>query len=124
MLGVLVVALFTACEREDVASVEIAFEEPVAGEVVEDASDVHIHVIFTATSGDLHDIEVKLHPDGDVDDMIIDFDGHEHVESYDFVEDRDLSSYPSGTMFHLEAEACLDHDCEEVVREDIEFSIP
>ena len=119
-------ALFlTACkDEEEIASAEIEFEEPTAGEVVSDPSDVHIHVHFTATSGELHDIEVMLHPEGDVDDMIINFDEHSHDKEYIFEEDRDLSGYASGTEFHLEAKACLDHDCEEVTTGDIEFSIP
>ncbi len=36
----------------------------------------------------------------------------------------DLSSFPSGTKFHLEAEACLDHKCKEKVSKEIEFTIP
>ncbi len=121
-LVVLVALLLTAC-KEDIASAEIEFEEPMAGEVVADASDVHIHIHFTASSGELHDIVVKLHPDGDVDDMIIDFDEHDHTEEFVFEQEVDLSSYPSGTEFHLEAEACLDHDCESKEAGDIEFSI-
>ena len=123
LIALSVAVALTGC-REDIASVEIDFEEPTAGEIVSDAGDVHIHVHFHADNGDLHDIEVKLHPDGDVDDMIIDFEGHEHVPDFDFEQDVDLSGYPAGTQFHLEAKACLDHDCEDVEMDDIEFSIP
>jgi hypothetical protein len=88
------------------------------------ASDVHIHIHFTATGGELHDVMVMLHPDGDVDDMIIEFEEHEHVEEYVFEQEVDLSGYASGTKFHLEAKACSDHDCESSEEGDIEFSIP
>lgn len=121
MLGVLVL---TACNQDDIASAEIEFEEPTAGEVVADASDVHVHVHFTATSGELYDVEVKLHPDGNVDDMIVDEDEHVHSDEYVFMDDLDLSGYPAGTEFHLEAKACLDEDCESTEMGDIEFSIP
>lgn len=123
LLGLALFGL-TSCKQEPVASAEIEFEEPMAGEIVSDASDVHIHIHFTATNGDLHEIEVMLHPDGDVDDMILDFHHHDHVEEYVFEQEVDLSSYPAGTTFHLEAVTCLDHDCEEEKMGDIEFSIP
>ncbi len=123
LLGLALFGL-TSCKQEAVTSVEIEFEEPMAGEIVTDASDVHIHIHFTATNGDLHDVEVMLHPDGDVNDLILDFHQHDHAEEFVFEEEVDLSSYPAGTTFHLEAEVCLDHDCEEVEFGDIEFSIP
>ncbi len=124
MLTFLGAFALSSCDREEVITVNIEFEEPTAGETVADASDVHIHVHFTAMGGDLHDLEVVLHPDGDVADKIIEFDGHEHAEEYVFMEDVNLSSYPSGTTFHLEAKACLDHDCAESEFGDIEFMIP
>jgi hypothetical protein len=125
LLPVLMIALtVVGCKEEEVASIEIEFEEPTAGEIVADASDVHIHIHFTGKNTDVHEVEVKLHPDGDTSDMIIDWDEHSHEAEIIFVQDVDLSSYPSGTQFHLEAEACVDHDCNEKVFGDIEFSIP
>ena len=119
-----VVLLFSSC-AEKLGTIEIEFEEPTAGEIVADASDVHIHVHFHAMNGaEIHEVEVELHPDGDVNDLIIEFDDHDHGEEYVFEQEVDLSSYPSGTEFHLEALACVDHDCEETVTGDIEFSIP
>jgi hypothetical protein len=126
LLPVLVLAMtVVGCkEEEDIASVEIEFEEPVAGEIVADASDVHIHVHFTGKNTDVHEVEVELHPDDDVSDKIIEWDEHSHEAEVIFEQEVDLSSYPSGTEFHLEAKACIDHDCNEVVTGDIEFSIP
>jgi len=116
--------LFTSC-AEELGTIEIEFEEPTAGEIVADAANVEIHVHFSAMNGaEVHEVEVELHPDGDVNDLIIEFDDHDHGEEYVFDQMVDLSSYASGTEFHLEAKACVDHDCEETVTGDIEFSIP
>ncbi|MEL7341954.1 MAG: hypothetical protein AAGM67_15845 [Bacteroidota bacterium] len=123
MMVTLVAFGVSSCDNTTIASAEIEFEEPMAGEVVADASDVHIHVHFTAMDGELHEVEVMLHPDNDVSDMIIEFDKHEHTEEFVFEQEVDLSAYPAGTEFHLEAKACLDHDCEESETGDIEFSI-
>lgn len=123
MMVALIAFGVSSCDNTTIASAEIEFEEPVAGEVVADASDVHIHVHFTAIDGELHEVEVMLHPDDDASDIIIDFDEHDHTEEFIFEQEVDLSSYPSGTEFHLEAKACLDHDCEETETGDIEFSI-
>ncbi|GAB4405716.1 MAG: hypothetical protein OHK0039_06980 [Bacteroidia bacterium] len=120
---IVAVMLFLSACKEDVNQVTIEFEEPTAGEVVANAAQVHIHVHFTATK-DLEEIVLKLHPDGDASDLIIDLDRHVHEVEYVFEQDVDLSSYPSGTVFHLEAEVCIDHDCSAKESGDIEFSIP
>lgn len=124
MMVALVALGVSSCDNSTIVTAEIEFEEPMAGEIVSDASDVHIHVHFTASGGELHDIEIELHPEDDVNDLIIEFDEHNHTEEYVFEQEVDLSSYPSGTEFHLEAKVCLDHDCEESEFGDIEFSIP
>jgi hypothetical protein len=116
---------FTACEDEDDHGdndITINILEPGNDEVVADASDVHIHIEIEATE-DNHDIDIILHPDGDINDKIIEQNLHEHDQKVSFEQDIDLSSYPAGTKFHLEVEACKDHDCEEIVFEDVEFSI-
>ena len=116
--------LLSSCDKEEVITVAIDFEEPTAGAVVADAADVHIHVHFTATGGELHDVEVILHPENDASDRIIEFDGHDHAMEYAFMEDVNLSGYPSGSSFRLEAKACLDHDCADSEIGEITFSIP
>jgi hypothetical protein len=121
---------FTACNDDDddveptpaVNEITIRFLEPTADEVIADASDVHIHIEIEATDEN-HEVEIVLHPDGDLDDKIIDFDKHEHDQLITFEQDIDLSAYPSGTKFHLEVEAYKDHDGEEKEKADIEFSI-
>ncbi len=114
--------LLSSCKKDEVAMVNIEFEEPTPNQVVADASDVHIHIHFTSTD-ELHDIEIKMHPESDVSDLILDEDIHSHDEEYVFLKDLDLSSYPSGTEFHIEVEVCIDHDCEERETAEMEFSI-
>lgn len=119
--------LFTACDNDDDESpagneVTINILEPAAGEVITDATDVHVHIEIEATDEN-HEVEIILHPEGNVDDKIIDFDKHEHDQKIVFEQDVNLSSYPAGTEFHLEVEACVDHDCEEKSFGDVEFSI-
>lgn len=123
------VMIFTGCDEDDDHDhdhdhneITINILEPGADEVVADASDVHIHIEIEATE-DNHDIDIILHPDGDVSDKIIDEHMHDHDKKVVFEQDYDLSSYPAGTKFHLEVEACKDHDCEEKEFADVEFSI-
>jgi len=119
-------ALFlTACEdgEDDHNHIDISFLEPGDEEVVTDASDVHIHVRFSADEEN-HNVAILVHPEGDPTDIILSLDEHDHDQVIDLEVDVDLSSYPSGTEFHVEAEACEDHDCAEVVTNDIHFSIP
>ena len=115
------------CSNDDeapVASNEITINilEPAADEVITDASDVHVHIEIEATDEN-HEVEIILHPEGDLDNKIIDFDKHEHDQKIVFEQDVDLSSFPSGQEFHLEVAACIDHDCAEKERADVEFSI-
>ncbi|TXB64441.1 hypothetical protein [Phaeodactylibacter luteus] len=120
---------FSSCEKEDDHDhdhghneITINILEPGPDEVLADASDAHIHIEIEATDSN-HDIDIVLHPDGNVDDKILDVHLHEHDQKVVFEQDLDLSSYPAGTKFHLEVEACSDHDCEEKVFADVEFSI-
>lgn len=121
---------FTACDNDDEDDtptpagneITIRILEPMADEVIADASEVHIHIEVEA-SDENHEVEIVLHPDGDLDDKIIDFDKHDHDQLITFEQDIDLSGYPSGTKFHLEVEAYKDHDGEEKEKADIEFSI-
>ena len=122
---------FTACDNDDEDDhdhmhgdneITINILEPGNDEVVADASDVHVHIEVEATD-ETHDIDIVLHPDGDVDDKIISTDFHEHEQKVVFEQDVDLSSYAPGTKFHLEVEACKDHDCEDREFADVEFSI-
>jgi len=117
------ITFLAACKSEEVNQVTIDIQEPTAGETVADASQVHIHIELTATE-ELHDIHIHLHPDGDVSNMIIEQDIHSHEMTHTFMQDVDLSSFPSGTKFHLEVETCIDHDCEEEAKEEIDFFIP
>ena len=120
--------LFTACDNDDDEDshgnneITINILEPGADEVIADAALAHIHIEIEA-SDENHNVEIVLHPEGDLDDKIIDVDKHDHDQKITFEQDVDLSGYPAGTAFHLEVEACKDHDCEEKEFADVEFSI-
>jgi hypothetical protein len=116
----------SSCEKEedhDHNHVDIAFLEPANDQSFTgaEAANVHIHVRFTAEEEN-HQVYVRLHPEGDESDLILNVDLHDHDAVLDIEEDVDLSGYPAGTEFHLEAEACEDHDCTEVVTADIHFT--
>ncbi|NBC08792.1 MAG: hypothetical protein GVY26_16500 [Bacteroidetes bacterium] len=131
LLLALATLTFTACEDEDDHDhdhdhgdndITINFLEPGDGDTVADAADVHIHIDVEATD-EVHNVDIILHPHDDIDDKILEENIHDHEKKVTFEQDIDLSSYPAGTEFHLEVEACKDHDCEDIVFEDIEFSI-
>jgi len=126
LFAFVVLGLFiTSCGDDDDEGdnqITITIEEPVDGETITDCADVHIHVDITATDEN-HEVEILLHPEGDVSDKIIDYDAHEHDKVITFEQEVDLCSYPAGTCFHLEVEACVDHDCEEKATADVEFCL-
>jgi hypothetical protein len=131
-LLMLLAAVFTfqACQDDDDHDhdhdhdneITIRILEPTDDEVFADATDVHIHIEVEASDSN-HDVKIKLYPEGDADDMILDEKLHDHEQLVTFEQDLDLSSYASGTEFHLEVEACKDHDCEEEEKADVHFSI-
>ncbi len=118
---------FTGCSDDDDETsmgnqITINILEPADGEVMADATMVHVHVEFEATDEN-HNVEILIHKEGDVSDVAFEWDKHEHDQKIIFEEDIDLSSYPAGTEFHMEVEACIDHDCNEKEFADVEFSI-
>ncbi|NBB88656.1 MAG: DUF4625 domain-containing protein [Bacteroidetes bacterium] len=123
--------LFTACSDDDDdhdhdhgdAKISIEFLEPVNDEVVASPDDVHVHVRVTADA-EFHEVEIKLHPEGDVSDLIVDYDEHAHSTSFDFENDYDLSGYPAGTEFHMEVKVAKDHEGTEFEEGDIHFRLP
>jgi len=112
----------TSCNGDDENKITITIEEPTNGETISDCSNVHVHVDIEA-SDENHEVEIILHPEGDVSDKILDIDMHEHDKVITIEQDVDLCSYAAGTCFHLEVEACLDHDCEEKETADAEFCL-
>ena len=124
--------LFAGCNKDDdemeeepvVNQITITIEEPMDGEniAMADCAEVHVHIDFVA-SEENHEIEVVLHPEGDVDDKIIDYDEHDHDKEITFEQEVDLCSYAAGTCFHLEVAACVDHDCAEKETAEVEFCL-
>lgn len=116
--------LITSCgDDDDDNKITITIEEPVDGETIADCADVHVHIDIDA-SVENHELEILLHPEGDVNDKILDSDMHEHDKEIKFEQTVDLCSYPAGTCFHLEVAACIDHDCETKETSDVEFCLP
>lgn len=116
---------FIACNKDDdhEDEINIEFLEPMNEEVVANPAEVHVHIRVTSND-EIHDVEIKMHPEEDEQNLIIDQDLHSHETSLDFEEDYDLSSYASGTEFHLSVRVAKDHEGSEFVEEDIHFSIP
>lgn len=115
------------CEKDDDHDHEdneitILIDEPTGDVAMADCAEVHIHVDITATDEN-HNVELVLHPEGDVNDKILDIDKHDHDKEITIEQEIDLCSYPAGTCFHLEVEACVDHDCEEKTTADFEFCL-
>lgn len=104
--------------------ITITVEEPLDGETIaeSDCGDVHVHVDVMA-SDENHEVDIVLHTEGDVDDEIITWDKHDHDQLITFETEVDLCMYPAGTCFHLEVEACIDHDCENKETHDVEFCL-
>lgn len=115
--------LIASCnDKEPVNEITITIDEPINGETITDCADVHIHIDVVA-SDENHGIEVILHPDGNTAEKILDLDLHEHDAVVNIEQEVDLCSYPAGTCFHLEVEACKDHDCESKETADVEFCL-
>lgn len=128
LLFVCLGVFISGCKDDDgddpTNTIAIEIEEPINDETIAMAScgDVHIHIDFVA-SVENHEVTVILHPEGDVNDKIIDYNEHAHDQTVNFEQEVDLCSYAAGTCFHLEVEACVDHDCEEMARADVEFCL-
>lgn len=118
----------TSCDDDDnadpVNKITITIEEPMNDEKIAmaDCDDVHIHIEIEATDEN-HNVEIVLHPEGDVANKIIDFDKHDHDQKIEFEQDVDLCGFAAGDCFHLEVEACIDHDCNEKETADVEFCL-
>ncbi|MEM9991745.1 MAG: hypothetical protein AAF738_08275 [Bacteroidota bacterium] len=122
---------FVACDEDDDHDhdhgdneITITIEEPTNDETIAlaDCADVHIHIDITATD-ETHEIEVKLHPEGDTDNLILDIDKHDHQQELTIEESVDLCQFESGTCFHLEVAACTDHDCDKKETAEVEFCL-
>lgn len=128
ILPVLALGLFTfsACEEDhDHGHVTITFLHPANNEQipVAQATNVEIHVKFEWEGNEGEAVEVYLVAENQTNDVIIDFDNHQHNKVYEFEQSVNLSSYPTGTAFHLTAKGCEDHDCVEFEEASIHFTL-
>lgn len=122
--------VFVACDNDDDHphhddnEITINFITPENDQVIsmEEADSLLIKLEVLATDEN-HDIYIELHPENDVSNIILDLHFHLHDPNFEFSEPVDLSDFPSGTEFHLEVRAALDHNGDHHERADIEFSI-
>ena len=118
------------CEKDDDHDhdednhVDIMIDEPMDGATIamSACNEVHVHIDFVA-SDENHQISVVLHPEGDIEDKILDYSEHDHDKEINFDQEVDLCGYAAGTCFHLEVEACEDHDCEAKATAEAEFCL-
>jgi hypothetical protein len=121
---VFVMLILSSCKKDGHNHVEVEFMSPMDEATVANPAAVNIKIKFTAEE-ELHDIEITLKKEGD-SVAIAPFspmEVHDHEKTITIDETVNLSSYPAGTEFHLEVEACEDHDCEEKVTKSIHFKI-
>ncbi len=113
--------LFFSCKKEH-NHVDIEFLSPMDNDSVTNSSAVNIKIKFTAEE-ELEGIEVKLmeHTSGNSIAPFNPLEIHEHVKEYILDDTVNLSSYQTGTEFHLEVKACENHDCTEKVTKSIHF---
>lgn len=120
-LPLFVLGLFTlsGCDDHDHGDVTITFLHPTNDEEIpmSQASNVEIHIKFEWEGGGGEGVTVKLVAENQTNDVIIDFTVDQHNSVYEFDEHVNLSTYPAGTEFHLDAKACGDHDCNTFVKE-------
>jgi hypothetical protein len=125
--GILVLLVFgmtlSSCHKHDDIEVNIEVVSPADGQLVATPQTTQFTVVFTAT-GELHDIRIKVYPVNNPDDLIIDFDKHEHKKTFTFSEIRDLSGYPAGSSFNMDIEADKDEKGTEKEVRKISFRIP
>jgi hypothetical protein len=124
ILAVLIFSLLIAsCHKHDDIEITIDILSPVANQVVSNPALTLFNVTFTGT-GSLHDIEIRVFPENNPSDLIINYDSHEHQATFEFMEVRDLSGYPGGTSFVMEIEAYKDEAAKHKEEKSISFRIP
>ena len=130
ILPVLALGLCTlsACDKDhddDHGHVTITFLHPTDNEEipVAQAADVEIHIKFEWDGDEGEAVEVYLVVENQTNDVIIDFESHQHNKVYEFSQSHNLSEFPPGTEFHLTAKGCEDHDCDEFEEASIHFKL-
>ncbi len=118
----------TSCEEDHGhgGNATITFLHPTDNEEIPVAlaGNVNIQVRFEWEDGGGEGVVVQLVAENQTNDTVIDFTVDQHNSLYEFEQAVNLSSYPVGTEFHLEAKACADHDCEQIAKEaSIHFTV-
>jgi hypothetical protein len=123
LLGLGILFTQTSCKKDDLNELTINILKPVANQTVANKAQVEIQVEVEA-SVENHNVEVIVYEHGNSANPVFDWDQHSHDKMVTMTETIDLSSFDSGTEFHLKVIACKDEDCTEDVSKEIEFKIP
>jgi hypothetical protein len=125
----LVFSLFSlgACKHEHgTGDLTVHIQSPLNNSVVSNAASVSVVVHFTAEH-ELEEVVLNLVVDS-TNATVAPFpiSRHEHNKTLEISETVNLSSYPAGTRFRLEAKACRNHNdnCAEFVQEVSRFTLP
>lgn len=126
-LFILATLALSACEDHSHSHGEavITFLSPSDNEQipVSQSSNVNIHIQFEWTGGEGEAIEVLLVALNQTNDVLIEFENHQHATSLEFEQAVNLSSYQAGTEFQVTAKACQDHDCVDSKASSIRFTL-
>lgn len=119
----IVALLASGCKKDDHSEdIKITFVSPKDGDALDNKNNVKIEIRFESEH-ELHEIEIEMYAHGAENFKLIDEDLHVHEKEYSFHHELDLSQFPAGTHFHLNATVCEDHDCKETHKSGIEFSV-
>lgn len=121
-LGIWLCSLLVAGCGDGGDTIRIDILSPIDGAAVPSAALVSVSVQFTAED-ELHDIELDIKRASD-DSLVYRFDQHTHQATFLLNEVIDLSMFPAGTTFRLEAVAALDEFATDEVSRSILFSLP
>lgn len=110
-----------SCNRAE-NEIEISLVAPMTGDSTVQCKDVMISANFAALETN-HFIRINFHSEGTDIDSLIFWDVHDHEQETSYEQIFDLCSYPSGTCFHLEIDACIDHECTRSETRDVSFCI-
>jgi hypothetical protein len=122
-LGLSVILSQSACKKDDLNEITINIIKPTANQTVANKAAVEIQVEVEA-SVENHEVEVVVYRHGNEANPVFDWDQHAHDKKITLTETIDLSSFATGTEFHLKVIACKDEDCTEEVKKEITFKIP
>jgi len=103
----LIVVLALSCNKDsDDCNVGINITEPINGSSISDPSSVNVQIIFTGSSGNVNDLSIQVFPVDNPSDFIVNTSSKPNTRIHIENQLLDLSGYPSGSEFRIEAVGC------------------